>query len=271
MASIARIYIQQITTASAWHWKVVWLWGQRTSSACWMSMSVTAVCHWKCSFACRMFCAVGGGHYPRWSAACSVSFSPPLLRECPAPCPQLLPPSSPVCPVALRPSFLCYLPSTPQHKRGHWQRQTGRTYTGVCCRHWRTSASSGSRAGSDPSCKARLCWLTSLVYCLCELLDISYPMSWPLPWQTLPKNLLQIHTSEQCQAAFERVKKDLCGRQLLYTPNFKLPFVLQTDTSNMGLAPGALIHPFFGSHSASVAPSHEGHQRTGHPLVSRFT
>src|SRR4029434_1114022 len=35
--------------------------------------------------------------------------------------------SSPACPVAPHPSSLCCLPSTPQHKKGHWQQQTGKT------------------------------------------------------------------------------------------------------------------------------------------------
>src|SRR4029434_4104803 len=75
-------------------------------------------------------------------------------------------------PVAQHPSSLCCLPSTPQHKRRRWQQQTGKTCAGVCCRHRRTSTSSGSRAGSDPSCRLHLCWLTSPVYCPDELLSI---------------------------------------------------------------------------------------------------
>jgi len=44
-----------------------------------------------------------------------------------------------------------------------------------------------------------------------------------------------VQWTEQCQKAFERVKKSLCGEPLLFTPNFELPFVLQTDVSNRGL------------------------------------
>jgi len=39
--------------------------------------------------------------------------------------------------------------------------------------------------------------------------------------------------------AFELVKKALCGELLLFTPNFELPFVLQTEVLNMGL--GAVL------------------------------
>src|SRR4029434_1472864 len=46
-------------------------------------------------------------------------------------CQQQLPPFSPACPVAPHPASLCYLPSTPQHRRGHWQQQTPKTCTGV--------------------------------------------------------------------------------------------------------------------------------------------
>ena len=39
--------------------------------------------------------------------------------------------------------------------------------------------------------------------------------------------------------AFEQVKKALCGKPLLFTRDFNLPFVLQTDASNRGL--GAVL------------------------------
>ena len=48
-----------------------------------------------------------------------------------------------------------------------------------------------------------------------------------------------VQWTEPCQLAFERVKQALCGGPLLYTPNFSLPFVLQTDASNRGL--GAVL------------------------------
>ncbi|KAK5862983.1 hypothetical protein PBY51_000047 [Eleginops maclovinus] len=48
-----------------------------------------------------------------------------------------------------------------------------------------------------------------------------------------------VQWTEQCQLAFERVKKALCGKPLLFTPNFSLPFVLQTDASNSGV--GAVL------------------------------
>ncbi|KAL6118082.1 uncharacterized protein ACO6RY_15748 [Pungitius sinensis] len=48
-----------------------------------------------------------------------------------------------------------------------------------------------------------------------------------------------VQWSEQCQRAFEKVKQTLCGEPLLHTPNFSLPFVLQTDSSDRGL--GAVL------------------------------
>ena len=44
---------------------------------------------------------------------------------------------------------------------------------------------------------------------------------------------------EPCQRAFERVKETLYGEPLLFTPNFSLPFNLQTDASDEGL--GAVL------------------------------
>ena len=42
-----------------------------------------------------------------------------------------------------------------------------------------------------------------------------------------------------CQWPFERVKEALCGEPLLFTPNFSLPFTLQTDVLDRGL--GAVL------------------------------
>lgn len=44
-----------------------------------------------------------------------------------------------------------------------------------------------------------------------------------------------VRWTEQCQMAFEKVKRTLCGEPLLHTPNFSLLFVLETDASNRGL------------------------------------
>ncbi|XP_058637108.1 uncharacterized protein LOC131543606 [Onychostoma macrolepis] len=44
---------------------------------------------------------------------------------------------------------------------------------------------------------------------------------------------------EQCQQAVTRVKAVLCGGPLLHSPNFSLPFLLQTDASDRGL--GAVL------------------------------
>ena len=48
-----------------------------------------------------------------------------------------------------------------------------------------------------------------------------------------------VQWTEQCQVGFEEVKQALCREPLLYTPNFSLPFILQTDASNRGL--GAVL------------------------------
>jgi len=48
-----------------------------------------------------------------------------------------------------------------------------------------------------------------------------------------------VQWTDQCQMAFERVKKALCGEPLLFTPNFELPIVLSllTDRRTGGWAP----------------------------------
>lgn len=41
--------------------------------------------------------------------------------------------------------------------------------------------------------------------------------------------------TEPCQLAFDRVKRALYGKPLLYTPNFSLPVIMQTNAPNSGL------------------------------------
>uniref|UniRef100_A0A9J8D6N2 Gypsy retrotransposon integrase-like protein 1 n=1 Tax=Cyprinus carpio carpio TaxID=630221 RepID=A0A9J8D6N2_CYPCA len=48
-----------------------------------------------------------------------------------------------------------------------------------------------------------------------------------------------VQWTEQCQQAFTQVKAALCGGLLLHSPNFSLPFLLQTDASDRGL--GAVL------------------------------
>ena len=48
-----------------------------------------------------------------------------------------------------------------------------------------------------------------------------------------------VQWTEPCQRAFKWVKEALCGEPLLFTPNFSLPFNLQTDASDRGL--GAIL------------------------------
>ncbi len=48
-----------------------------------------------------------------------------------------------------------------------------------------------------------------------------------------------VQWTELCQQAFTQVKAALCGGPLLHSPDFFLPFLLQTDTSDRGL--GAVL------------------------------
>ncbi|KAI7813488.1 hypothetical protein IRJ41_018565 [Triplophysa rosa] len=48
-----------------------------------------------------------------------------------------------------------------------------------------------------------------------------------------------VQWTEQCQQAFTKLKAALCGGPLLHSPNFSLPFILQTDASDRGL--GAVL------------------------------
>ena len=49
----------------------------------------------------------------------------------------------------------------------------------------------------------------------------------------------QIVWSEECDAAFRKLKTSLCSSPVLRSPDFSRPFVLQTDASNRGV--GAVL------------------------------
>ena len=117
-----------------------------------MELDWEAVCHWTHSFAWWRCRAEGGGSCPVWTAVCPGSFFLSLSPESPALCPLLSQLSSPDCTVDLCLSSCCFLPSKPQHKRGCWPPQTGKTSAAVFCRCWRTPAFSGSTDGSALSC-----------------------------------------------------------------------------------------------------------------------
>ncbi len=56
--------------------------------------------------------------------------------------------------------------------------------------------------------------------------------------------------TEQCQQAFTQVKAALCGGPLLHSPDFSLPFLLQTDASDRGL--GAVLTQEIGGEERPV-------------------
>ena len=48
-----------------------------------------------------------------------------------------------------------------------------------------------------------------------------------------------VHWTEECESVFLALKEKLCSAPVLKSPNFQLPFVLQTDASNRGV--GAVL------------------------------
>ncbi|XP_057201512.1 uncharacterized protein LOC130561305 [Triplophysa rosa] len=59
-----------------------------------------------------------------------------------------------------------------------------------------------------------------------------------------------VQWTERCQQAFTQVKAALCGGPLLHSPNFSLPFFLQTDASDRGL--GAVLSQEMGGEERPV-------------------
>jgi hypothetical protein len=49
------------------------------------------------------------------------------------------------------------------------------------------------------------------------------------------------HWSDQCQAAFDKLKDAVASEPVLQLPNFKLPFEVHTDVSNKAIS-GVLVH-----------------------------
>ncbi len=56
--------------------------------------------------------------------------------------------------------------------------------------------------------------------------------------------------TERCQQVFTQVKAALCGGPLLHSPDFSLPFLLQTDASDRGL--GAVLTQEIGGEERPV-------------------
>ncbi len=59
-----------------------------------------------------------------------------------------------------------------------------------------------------------------------------------------------VQWTELCQQALTKVKAALCGGPLLHSPNFDLPFLLQTDASDRGL--GAVLSQVVGGEERPV-------------------
>ncbi len=59
-----------------------------------------------------------------------------------------------------------------------------------------------------------------------------------------------VQWTELCKQALTKVKAALCGGPLLHSPNFDLPFLLQTDTSDRGL--GAVLAQVVGGEERPV-------------------
>ncbi len=59
-----------------------------------------------------------------------------------------------------------------------------------------------------------------------------------------------VQWTERCQQAFSQVKAALCGGPLLHSPDFSLPFLLQTDASDRGL--GAVLAQEIGGEERPV-------------------
>lgn len=56
-----------------------------------------------------------------------------------------------------------------------------------------------------------------------------------LLWQTWPEGALRVvKWTEQCDKAFKKLKEILCTEPVLKSPDFRRPFILQTDASNRG-------------------------------------
>ena len=157
-----------------------------------MELDWEAVCHWTHSFAWWRCRAEGGGSCPVWTAVCPGSFFLSLSPESPALCPLLSQLSSPDCTVDLCLSSCCFLPSKPQHKRGRWPPQTGKTSAVVFCICWRTPAFSGSTDGSVLSCVQRPCLLSSPTCHPASAPDIcrSWPPPHRPPWWTWVRDVV---------------------------------------------------------------------------------
>ncbi len=87
-----------------------------------------------------------------------------------------------------------------------------------------------------------------------QLLRPDVPLSYPY-FSLIKERLYRVtqvpvQWTELCQQALTKVKAALCGGPLLHSPNFDLPFLLQTDASDRGL--GAVLAQVVGGEERPV-------------------
>lgn len=57
----------------------------------------------------------------------------------------------------------------------------------------------------------------------------------PLMGLLTKDSLRQVRWSDKCEEAFWTLKKSLCSKPVLFSPDFKQEFIVQTDVSGVGL------------------------------------
>lgn len=64
-------------------------------------------------------------------------------------------------------------------------------------------------------------------------------MAAPLTDLTRKSLCTKIQWNDECEQAFQQLKKQLCSAPVLHSPDFDKPFLLQTDASDRGV--GAIL------------------------------
>ena len=88
----------------------------------------------------------------------------------------------------------------------------------------------------------------------------------PLTNLTRKSNSSKILWNQQCTFAFEKLKAALCSAPVLRSPNFELPFVLQTNAADNGVG-GVLSQ--YDEKNEEHQRKNEEHQRKNeeHPIA----